>query len=186
MAATVAVFNRLRGDYSSAGHRGSVVTNRIAAIGPWQHRTWFQVGGLIAIGFPSNIHLFTLSWSGRGLFHLQTLERTARDDEDPAGASWIAQDQLRASGIGECAGQMIDIVGLWGGEGHNQTPDGWRLHNRVTNGTVSSSTLADPAGAHTTKVPLVSITEYRAVCFNPSGDFLVLASSSEVHVLQRM
>jgi hypothetical protein len=162
------------------------VTSQISAIGPWHHRSWLHIGGLIAIGFPSDLHLFTLSWNGRGLFNLHTLERTARDDEDPAGTDWIAQDQLSASGIGEFAGQMIAITGLWGGMGVSQTPDGWRLQNRVNSGTVVSSLLVDPTGSQGTRVPLASITEYRAVSFNPSGDFLLLASSSEVHVLRRM
>jgi hypothetical protein len=162
------------------------VASPTAAIGPWQQRSWLHVGGLIAIGFPSDFHLFTLSWNGRGVFNLQTFERTARDDEDPAAAGWIAHDQLSALGIGEFADQMIPIAGLWGGIGHSQTPDGWRLQNRVRSGTVLSSSLVDPTGSQITNVPLVSITEYRAVCFNPSGEFLLLASSSEVQVLQRM
>jgi hypothetical protein len=90
------------------------------------------VGGLVAIGFPCTFHLFTLSWNGRGLFALRTLERIARDHADPTGSDWVAPNQLSASGIGEFAGRMISIVGLWGGTGHTKTSDGWRLDIRVT------------------------------------------------------
>jgi TPR repeat protein len=69
------------------------------------------VGGLIAIGFPSDLHLFILSWNGRGLFDLRTYERTARDYDDPAGKDWVAADQLSASGIGEPAPAQ-DNLGL--------------------------------------------------------------------------
>jgi hypothetical protein len=143
------------------------------------------VGGLVAIGFPSDFHLFALSWNGRGIFDLRTFERIARDHEDPAGADWFAQDQLSALGIGEFSGRMIPVVGLWGGEGHVRTLDGWRLESRLAKGTVVSSSLIDPTGSNVTPVPLTSTTEYRAVSFNPSGRFLLLASSSEVQVLTR-
>jgi hypothetical protein len=143
------------------------------------------MGGLIAIGFPSNFHLFALSWNGRGLFDMRTSERIARDYEDPAGADWIAADQLSALGIGEFNGRMVPIVGLWGGKGHSKTPDGWRLKSQVEEGTVLSSVLIDPTGSNITPVPLTSITEYRAVSFSPSGQFLILACSSDVQVLKR-
>jgi hypothetical protein len=108
-----------------------------------------------------------------------------RDDEDPAGADWVSKDQLSVSGLGIFADRMIPIVGLWGGEGHITTPDGWRLESTSKSGTVLRSTLLDPAGK-VIPVPLTSITEYRAVSFNPSGQFLLLASSSEVQVLKRV
>jgi hypothetical protein len=155
------------------------------AIGPWQHGAWLGVGGLVAIGFPSDYHLFTLSWNGRGIFDLRTFERVARDYQDPAGADWFARDQLSASGIGEFNGRVIPVVGLWGGEGHTTTLDGWRLESRVERGNVLSTSLIDPAGSNVTSVPLSSMTEYRAVSFNPSGRFLLLAASSEVQVLTR-
>jgi hypothetical protein len=143
------------------------------------------VGGLIAIGFPSDFHLLTLTWNGRALFDLRTCERTARDYADPDGADWIAPDQLSASGIGEFGGRKIYIVGLWGGAGHPKTTDGWRLDSRRVSGTVESSSLVDPSGSEITAVPMTSIAEYRAISFNPSGQFLLLASSSEVEVLRR-
>jgi hypothetical protein len=143
------------------------------------------VGGLVAIGFPSNFHLFTLSWNGRGIFDLHTFERIARSYEDPVGADWFAADQLSAAGIGEFSGQMIPIVGLWGGQGHVRTPDGWCLESRIEKGTVLSSSLIDPTASNVMTVPLNSITEYRAVSFNPSGRFLLLASTSEIQVMVR-
>jgi len=119
------------------------------------------------------------------MFDLRTSERIARDYEDPTGADWFVRNQLSASGIGEFSGRMIPVVGLWGGEGHIRTLDGWRLESRVEKGTVLSSSLIDPTGSNVTPVPLTSITEYRAASFNPSGRFLLLASSSEVQVLTR-
>jgi hypothetical protein len=89
------------------------------------------------------------------------------------------------SGIGEFSGQVIPIVGLWGGEGHLRTPDGWRLESRVEEGTVLSCSLIDPNTSTVMTVPLHSITEYRAVSFNPSGRFLLLASTGEVQVMAR-
>jgi hypothetical protein len=154
------------------------------AIGPWQLTGWLHVGGLLAIGFPSDFHLFALSWSGRGLFDLRTCERIARDYAEPDGADWMAPDQLSASGIGEFGGQMISIVGLWGGTGHTKTPDGWRLDSRSASGTFESCSLIDPKGS-VTPVPMTSAIEYRAISFTPSGRFLLLASSSEVEVLRR-
>src|SRR5262249_1715746 len=112
-------------------------------------------------------------------------ERVTRDCTDPEGADWIAVDQLSASGIGEFSGRMISTAGLWGGTGHLSTPDGWRLENQIGDGAVVSSLLIDPMGSEITPVPLRSTTEYRAVSFNPSGRFLILASSGEVQVLQR-
>jgi hypothetical protein len=161
------------------------LSKQATAVGPWQHAAWLHVGGLVAIGFPSDFHLFTLSWNGRGIFDLHTFERTARAYEDPAGADWLAADQLSASGIGEFSGQVIPIVGLWGGEGHLRTPDGWRLESRVEEGTVLSCSLIDPNTSTVMTVPLHSITEYRAVSFNPSGRFLLLASTGEVQVMAR-
>jgi hypothetical protein len=161
------------------------VRNQATAIGPWQHAAWLHVGGLVAIGFPSDFHLFTLTWNGRGLFDLRTCERTARGYADPSDADWVAPERLTACGIGEFTGQMISVVGLWGGTGHTKTPDGWRLDSRAVNGTVESGSLFDPTGSKVTTVPLTSLTEYRAISFNPSGQFLLLASSSEVHVLRR-
>jgi hypothetical protein len=154
------------------------------AIGPWRDSAWHRVGGLIAVGFPSDNHFLALSWNGRGLYDLQTSERIARDDTDPAGADWVSRDQLSVSGIGMFADQMIPIIGLWGGEGHITTHDGWRLETISKKGTVLRSSLIDPAGK-AIPLPLTSITEYRAVSFNPSGQFLLLASTSEVQVLTR-
>ena len=161
------------------------MTKQTAAIGPWQHAAWLRVGGLVAIGFLSDNHLFTLSWNGRGLFDLRTFERTARDDVDPAGADWMAVDQLSALGIEPFGDRMIAIAGLWGGEGHIKTADGWRLDNRTADGAVLSSSLTDPTGLNTTPVPLTSMAEYRAVSFNPTGQFLLLACTSDVQVLKR-
>src|SRR5262249_53104455 len=158
------------------------LSEQATTIGPWQPRAWLHVGGLIAIGFPSDFHLLTLTWNGRGIFDLRTCERMARDYADPTDADWIAVDQLSASGIGEFSGRMIPIVGLWGGTGHLSTPDGWRLENRLANGAVVSSLLIDPTGSKITPVPLRSPSEYRAVSFNPSGRFLILASSSDIQV----
>ena len=154
------------------------------AIGPWQHAAWLHVGGLVAIGFPGDFFLFALSWNGRGLFDLRTFERIARDHEDPTGADWVAADHLSALGIGEFSDVVIPLVGLWGGEGHTKTPDGWRLENRVEDGTVLSSSLISP-GSTVIPVPLTSITEYRAVSFSPSGRSLILACSSDIQVLTR-
>ncbi len=80
---------------------------------------------------------------------------------------------------------MIPIVGLWGGREYTQTDDGWSLKNKSAWGNVVSSVLTDPNGAKIKPVPLMAITEYRAISFNPTGQFLVLASSSDVQVLQR-
>lgn len=129
--------------------------------------------------------LFTLSWNGRGIFDLHTFEQIARAYEDPVGVDWFAADQLSAAGIGEFSGQMIPIVGLCGGQGHVTTPDGWRLESRVDKGSVLSSSLIDPTASNVMTVPLNSITEYRAVSFNPSGRFLLLASTSEAQVMAR-
>jgi hypothetical protein len=163
---------------------GHPVSRQETAIGPWQLVGWLHVGGLLAIGFPSDFHLLALSWNGRGLFDLRTCERTARDYADPDGADWIDPDQLSASGIGQFAGRMISIVGLWGGTGHTKTPEGWGLDSRTASGTVESSSLIGPKGS-VTPVPMTSATEYRAISFTPSGQFLLLASSSEVEVLRR-
>ena len=154
-------------------------------LGPWQHAAWLRVGGLIAIGFPGDFHLFTLSWNGRGIFELHTFERIARAYEDPVGADWLAADQLSAAGIGEFSSQLIPIVGLWGGQCIVRTPDGWRLEARVEKGTVLSGLLIDPTASNVVAVPLNSITEYQAVSFDPSGRFLLLASTSEVQVMTR-
>src|SRR5262249_43510510 len=108
-----------------------------------------------------------------------------RDHAGPEGADWIGKDQLSASGIGKFSGQMIPIAELWGGTGHLSTPDGWRLENRFANGAVESSLLIDPMSAKITAGEQRSPSEYRAVSFTRTGRFLILASSSDIQVLQR-
>lgn len=156
----------------------------IKSIGPWHHMVFLQVGGLVGIGFPSDVQLLTVSWSGRGLFDLRTCSRTSRDT-DPIGLHCLAADHQSALGIGEFAGQMIPIVGLWGGSGCTQTSDGWSLKTKTAWGNVMSFSFTDPNGQKVIPLRVMAETEYRAISFSPSGNFLLLASSSDVQVLQQ-
>lgn len=151
-------------------------------IGSWTRVTLQAVGGLTEVGFSADEHfLLVVSQQGRGLIDTRSGERVARSAEAPnATSSWLREQDRIVLGIGPLAGTPIRCVGLWGGA--LSTRGGDQVVETTPSG--DEIVLRDEAtGARTTlQRPM---TEVRAVGFSPSGNILVIATSSEVELFGR-
>ena len=158
---------------------------------PWRASGTLPVGGLTDVGFiPGTDFLLVLSSQGRGIYDCLTGERVARDrDEDyPFETSC-----LTAPGFAEFATHTVSTSGLHGGGLALTTHDGWCIEHFVFDWPESIVTLSPSGqssdyatlGRPTTIYRLPSDSTTRAYGFSPTGRSIVLASSSDLHIINR-
>jgi hypothetical protein len=150
----------------------------------WNQVALLPVGGLTEIGFAQDErYLLVLSWQGRRVVDTTTGQKVARDPEAPCdGLPWLNGQSKSINGIGPIEGEAVHCVGLWGGTLPVSSGRFTVGANRRAEG--EDVTLADNV-AHTSQVLQSAITEIRAMGFSPSGDLLVVATSSDVQILRR-
>ncbi|KUM77639.1 hypothetical protein [Streptomyces griseorubiginosus] len=171
----------------------------IAAPEPWRRIACTPVGGLLGIGFashPGTGHdlVMVVSHDGHGLFDTVTGERIARDrdpddEDDPRGAD----PALWCSGLGPLAGSRVRIAGLFGGELHSSSGDGWTLevvapawpNERVLLSRDGGLPHSGPHGEHWWHIFDSRSSELRAAGFSPSGKTLAVATSSDLSLWTR-
>lgn len=157
----------------------------------WRLSATQAVGGLTDVGFISGTDfLLVLSRQGRGIYDCLTGERVARDrDVDyPFDTS-----SLTAPAFADFATHTVHTAGLHGGGLALTTDDGWSIEHFVFDWPETIVTLSPPGqsseyatlGRPTTIYRLQSDSTTRAFGFSPTGRSLVLASSSDIHMICR-
>jgi len=152
-------------------------------------------GGLVGVGFASDPKterdlLMVVSHDGHGLFDAASGTKIARD-RDPDTATPAGPD-LACSGLGALAGTRIRIAGLFGGGLHSTTEDGWTTevvspdwpHHRVLL-SADGGLCRGPAGEQWWHIFHSDYSELRATGFSPSGQSIVIATSSDITLLTR-
>lgn len=150
----------------------------------WKKVAWLPVGGTTEIGFSQNeCFLLVVSWQGRGVIDTTTGQKVARDPEEPRGdCPWLDEKNKSVIGIGPIKGETIQCVGLWGG--------GLPTHSRSFAVRVSAQAGGEDVTllnteTNSSEVLQTAITDIRAMGFSPSGDLVVIATSSDVEILRR-
>ncbi|PTA69280.1 hypothetical protein [Deinococcus arcticus] len=156
---------------------------------PWRLTTSRAVGGLTEVGFGTGSDwLLIVSAQGRGVVDGLTGERLARDAE--TGSDWWSGGELLALGIGVLAGHQVRMAGLAGGGLPATTYDGWTVNIETFEWPVRSVILKRPtwyeqADAAQGCAVIAREPELRATGFSPTGQCLVVATSSELYLYTR-
>lgn len=163
---------------------------------PWRRVAVHAVGGLTDVGFGRGSDLLlVVSSDGRGVFDCITGLRVARDPSMPAAgeADWLDAHELQAVAIGPIAGELVSTSGLAGGGLTLSTHDGWTAERLVLDWPDESLLLVPPgswiyetrAGRHAEFTKVAVEREVRAWGFSPTGNSLILATSSDVAIYGR-
>jgi len=128
---------------------------------------------------------------GHGLFDTVTGERIARD-RDPYPELACPDADLSCPGLGPVAGVPVRIAGLHGGGLHTGTHDGWTVdvvapdwpNERVLLSN-NGNPYAGQRDATWWHIFHSDYSELRAAGFSPSGNTLVVATSSDVTIWTR-
>lgn len=185
-------------DYQRGLRRRFLQSRVVPVPRPWRpaETPWTPVGGLQGVGFavdPASRKdlLLVTSLDGHGLFDAVSGQKLARD-RDPDPDVPCPDDDLSCPGLGPIAGVPVRIAGLHGGGLHTGTHDGWLIdvvspdwpHERVL-----LSHEGDPfrgeEGVTWWHIFHSNFSELRAAGFSPSGNTLVVATSSDVTVWTR-
>nr|BFE60513.1 hypothetical protein GCM10020063_050390 [Dactylosporangium thailandense] len=154
------------------------------------------VGGLQGVGFavdPASHRdlLLVTSIDGHGLFDTVTGQKLARD-RDPYPDLPCPDEDLSCPGLGPIAGVPVRIAGLHGGGLHTGTQDGWVVDtvspDWPSERVVLSRDGNPNSGEEGSTWWLIfhsTYSELRAVGFSPSGNTLVVATSSDVTIWAR-
>lgn len=159
--------------------------------GPWRRVNQFAIGGLTDVGFGHGTDLLlVISSQGRGVFDCVTGDKIARDYDE---GDWQDILALEAQGIGPLATSRVRTAGLHGGGLPQSTQDGWATEDFVLDWPDHTLLLVQPGSwaygdgfgkpALFTKVAVES--ETRAWGFSPTGESLVLATSSDLIIWNR-
>jgi hypothetical protein len=145
----------------------------------WE-RQWVKgVGGLTEIGFSEDEnYILVLSHNGRGVIDIASGQTIARDYEEAIiDNDWWNEEQKTVTGIGPLEGRQIEMVGLWGGQLATQKDD-WSI--TITSNDRSDIVQAVCDSDSSAQVLDECITEIRAAGFSPGGNYLVVATSSDL------
>src|SRR3569833_9791 len=120
---------------------------------------------------------------GRGVFDCADGQLLVRDYD--ADEAWPEGPELRCSGIGPLADDLIMIAGLYGGGLHRTTDDGWAVDvvapdwptERIVLSEAGSNLMADKATTGWRQVRREDFFQLHAYGFSPSGRTLVVATS---------
>jgi hypothetical protein len=166
---------------------------------PWrlvaEQRT--PIGGLVGVGFASDPEtegdlLMVVSHDGHGLFDATSGAKIARDRDPAPDTATPSGSDLACPGLGPLVGMRIRIAGLFGGGLHSTTEDGWVVdvvspdwpHHRVLL-SADGGLCRGPAGEQWWHIFHSDYSELRAVGFSPSGQSIVIATSSDITLLTR-
>lgn len=163
---------------------------------PWRLVSVHSVGGLESVGFGRGTDLLlVVSSQGRGVFDCLTGARVARDDTMPDDGSpeWDDTAELEALGIGPLEGNVVRTAGLYGGGLAVVTRDGWTLDRFVLDWPEESIVLTGPdsyiyetqPGRSSAFSKLEQAAEVRAFGFSPTGQSIVVATTSDVTIYSR-
>jgi len=155
---------------------------------PWELQTTAAVGGLTEVGFGAGSdQLLVVSSQGRGVFDCLTGVRVARDRLDDGSYHDIAA--MTAYGIGPLEGSLIHLAGLHGGGLRRGATDGWTVDDFVLDWPEHTLLLNKSfSWPYDLDGPLWKLgveSELRAWGFSPTGNSLVLATSSDLTVWSR-
>ncbi|MFF7813082.1 hypothetical protein ACFZCF_14380 [Streptomyces sp. NPDC007945] len=171
----------------------------VPAPAPW--RSVFgdhaAVGGLTGVGFgvhPATGHdlVMVVSTQGYGVFDAVTGERIARD-RDPEDEGPDGTPDLTCPWIGPLAGGRVRVAGLFGGGLHRTSGDGWSLdveapdwpHHRILLSHNGGDWHRPPHTEGWWHVFHSTWSTLRAAGFSPSGQTLVVATSSDLTLWTR-
>lgn len=171
----------------------------VPAPAPWRRIACAPVGGLLGIGFvshPGTGHdlVMVVSNDGHGLFDGVTGEKIARDrDPDDEDDSREADPALWCPGLGPAAGVRVRIAGLFGGDLHTTSGDGWKLevvapvwpNERVLLSRDGGLPHPGPHEEDWWHVFHSDYSELRAAGFSPSGQTIAVATSSDLSLWTR-
>lgn len=148
----------------------------------WKRLISRAVGGLTEVGFSADEQfLLVVSWQGRGLIDTRSGATVARDSELPQAAStWLRKNDRVVLGIGPLDGTPITCVGLWGGT--LPTRNGTDVVETSQSG---NEILLRDEHSGTNQSLQRPMTEIRAAGFSPSGEVLVVATSSDIELFRR-
>nr|WP_308405988.1 hypothetical protein [Streptomyces panaciradicis] len=166
---------------------------------PWRRIAYAPVGGLLGIGFVSHPSagqdlVMVVSHDGHGLFDAVTGEKIARDrDPDAKDGNRDADPAQWCPGLGPVAGSRVRVAGLFGGELHTVSGDGWKLevvapawpNERVLLSRDGGLPHSGPHGERWWHIFDSHYSELRAAGFSPSGQTLAVATSSDLSLWTR-
>lgn len=149
----------------------------------WRKVAQVFVGGLTEVGFAGDERfLLVVSFQGRGVIDCASGARVARDVEAPRKDSvWLDADRRIVQGIGPIEGKDVPCVGLWGGALPERFGD-WSVVVTPSNGADEITLRNDRTG--TVRLLQTAITDVRAAGFSPTGQLLVIATTSEIEVFR--
>ncbi|MEU6507435.1 hypothetical protein [Streptomyces sp. NPDC046942] len=185
--------------YQQAMRQRLLAAPVVPAPEPWQRIAYAPVGGLLGIGFASHPGtgedlVMVVSHEGHGLFDAVTGEKIARDrDPDPEDDGRDVDPALWCPGLGPVAGSRVRIAGLFGGELHTTSGDGWKLevvapawpNERVLLSRDGGLPHSGPYGERWWHIFHSHYSELRAAGFSPSGQTLAVATSSDLSLWTR-
>lgn len=187
--------------YQREMRRRLIAAPEVPAPEPWQRIAYAPVGGLLGIGFvshPGTGHdlVMVVSNDGHGLFDGVTGEKIARvrdPDLDSEDGGREADPALWCLGLGPAAGSRVRIAGLFGGDLHATSADGWKLevvtpvwpNERVLLSRDGGLPHSGPHGEHWWHIFHSHCSELRAAGFSPSGQTLAVATSSDLSLWTR-
>ncbi len=154
---------------------------------PWSVCASHPIGGLTEVGFADDSDLLlVVSSAGRGLFDCFTGTLIDRDGDEPC-QEWYDEQRLIATGIGSLCGTQIRLSGLHGGGLVSSGKDGWWAQRLDLDWPDSSLLLGGPGGwiydNQTAFAKLAVEREVRAFGFSPTGQSLVIATSSDLTII---
>jgi len=177
-------------DESKKRFRALLAATQVVDAPPgWVSKT-MAVGGLIEIGFSSQIehYLLIVSHSGRGLFNCQTLELIDRDYEVEFDSD---TSELWTEGFGALKGEKVRVAGLYGGGLPLSNPMGDHLETMALDWPYVDiifepqykSVFEEKDASACFKVFYHDVP--RAWGFSVSGDIFVIATSHSLSVYRR-
>lgn len=153
-------------------------------------RHCIRVGGLLNVGFGQDDRfLLAVSASGRSVIDCERGTKVSRDYNEDF-EDWSNPERLECQGIGPLANETIRMAGIYGGGLSRVTSDGWKVECVQIPWPDEYIVLQPPdSDIHKPNTPISRlsppISEVRAVGFSPSGNVLVVATSSDLTLYRR-
>ena len=159
-------------------------------LAPWRKIAKIAVGGLTSVGFSREAELLlVVSTQGRSVIDCNTGEVVERDRSEYEES----YSNLVAEGVGVMCDEQVRITGMYGGGVANLTQDMWMCHELVLEFPESTLMLVEPGswlygslyGQRGDFIKIGSALELRAFGFSPTGQTLLIATSSDLTIYNR-